>query len=885
MTEHPAAPSPPSPDREPHRLAAWWRTFRGWPSAARRAACGAAALVLLLVLGLAGGWVLYRKPLPQTDGEAPLAGLDARVQVVRDDHGIPQVYADSDADLMRAQGYVHAQERFYEMDVRRHVTAGRLSELFGADALETDKLVRTMGWREVAEREVALVEPETREALEQYAEGVNAYLRASDPSDIAVEYTLLRAGGLDHEPEEWTAVDSLAWLKAMAWDLRGNMQEEVDRVIAGLDHDPEVVEQLYPAYDPEARRPIVTQGAVVDGVYEQDATRNATRRPQRPAYPPGAVRRFEELGDALDRMPALLGRGDGIGSNSWVVDGDRSATGMPLLANDPHLGVSQPGIWMQMGLHCRTLDEDCTLDVSGFTFSGVPGVIIGHNADIAWGFTNLGPDVSDLYLEQVRGDEWKYDGSWRPLEKRTETIEVRDGDDFTFDVRSTDHGPLLSDVSQDFASVGANAPADASDPEATADRGNGYAVALQWTALEPTATADAILGLNRATDWASFREAAADFAVPAQNMVYADREGHIGYQAPGLVPIRKSGNDGRFPVPGWRPENDWTGDVVPFAALPSVLDPDEGFVVTANQAVAGPEYPYFLTADWDRGYRAERIRRLLEEHDGPLSVGDMARMQLDDHNALAPALVPHLLDVDLPRGYAGDGQRLLRGWGFHDRADSGAAAYFNVVWSNLLRLTFHDDLRERIRPDGGDRWFGVVEELLAEPTSPWWDDRTTDDVVETRDDVLRQAMLDARDEMTRRQARNPGEWTWGHLHRLDLHSSTLGESGIGLVEALLNRDGTEVGGGSSVVNATGWDADGGDYTVTSAPSMRMVVSLADLDDSRWVNLTGVSGHPASDHYDDQTELFAEGRTLAWPFSREAVAEAAADTLVLVPASE
>ena len=709
---------------------------------------------------------------------------------------------------------------------------------------------------------------------------MNAYLDQHDPSDIAVEYTLLGIGGLDYTPEPWTSVDSLAWLKAMAWDLRGNMEEEMDRVIAGIDHDQAEVDQLYPAYDDGAHRPIVTQGAVVDGVYEQDATRNATRKPQRPAYPAMAVDELERLSDTVAALPALIGKGDGIGSNSWVVDGEHSATGMPMLANDPHLGISQPGIWMQLGLHCRTIDEDCTLDVSGFTFSGVPGVIIGHNADIAWGFTNLGPDVSDLYLEQVRGSEWKYDGEWLPLEERTETIKVHGGEDFTFQVRSTDHGPLLSDVSSEISSVGANAPADPADPEATADRGNGYAVALQWTALQPSPTADAILALNRAGDWASFREAASRFDVPAQNMVYADREGHIGYQAPGRVPIRKSGNDGRLPAPGWQPENDWTGDFVPFTALPSVLDPDEGFVVTANQAVVGPDYPYDLTTDWDRGYRSQRIRDLIEA-EGDLSVREMSQIQLDEHNPLAPTLVPYLLDIELPRGYYRRGQLLLQEWDFQDSADSGAAAYFNVVWSNLLRLTFQDELRERIWPGGGDRWFGVVEGLLTAPAGPWWDDVTTDDVVETRDDILRQAMIEGRDEMTARQARNADEWSWGHLHRLNLRNSTLGDSGIGAIEWLVNRDGAEIGGGSSVVNATGWDATDG-YAVTSSPSMRMVVSMADLDESRWVNLTGVSGHPASDHYDDQTDLFVAGETLPWAFSREAVEEAADDTLVLVP---
>ncbi len=579
-------------------------------------------------------------------------------------------------------------------------------------------------------------------------------------------------------------------------------------------------------------------------------------------------------------MPQLLGRGSGIGSNSWVVDGEHSTTGAPILANDPHLGVSMPGIWVQMGLHCRVVTEDCPLDVAGFTFSGFPGVIIGHNADVAWGFTNLGPDVSDYYLERVVDEQWRYDGTLRPLTIRHETIEVRDGPDFDLTIRETDHGPLLSDVSKDLSTVGANAAI-----EGTMERDNGFAVALSWTGLLPTTTADAVLKIDTASNWTEFREAARDFAVPSQNLVYADTEGHIGYQTPGLIPIRGPGNDGTLPAEGWRPENDWTGRFVPFRALPSELDPEEGFIVTANQAPIGGDYPYYLGDSWDMGYRSQRIRERLEALIGradKVSVSDLAAVQNDDANPMAPVLVPFLLDVDtLGSAYYRDGQDLLRVWDYTQPADSAAAAYYNAVWSNLLRLTFHDEMRESIWPDGGDFWFAAMERLLAHPTDSWWDDRETEDVRESRDDILRQAMLDARDELTRRQGLDPAEWSWGRIHELNLKEQTLGSSGIGPLEWLFDRQGYPVGGGTSVVNATSWDAGAG-YQVTAAPSMRMVVSMADLDDSRWVNLTGVSGHPFSAHYADQTDLWVAGETLPWRFSADEVEAATEDTLRLVP---
>ncbi len=853
-----------------------WQAFKRAPRPVRWSAWAAVGLVLVLLVLAAAAVAVVRRPLPQTAGEVEVPGLSARVEVIRDDHGIPQVYADTDADLMFAQGFVHAQERFFEMDFRRHVTAGRLSEIFGEDTLETDTFIRTMGWRRVAEQEWALLEPATREALSSYADGVNAYLADRAPSEVAAEYSVLGLTGLDYTPEPWEPVDSLAWLKAMAWDLRGNMNAEVDRVLLSLDHSPDEVASLWPAYDATDHPPIVSGGGVVDGVFEQNATGNGTRNPRRVAYAPEVVEALERVQERAAAVPELVGKGRGVGSNSWVVDGEHSATGEPLLANDPHLGISQPGIWMQMGLHCRAMTADCTLDTSGFTFSGVPGVIIGHNADIAWGFTNLGPDVTDLFLEQTEGDDrYVRDGESEPMQVRTETITVRGADDVELRVRETIHGPLISDVSSDFATVGANAPTD--EP---GERGTGYAVALAWTALDPAPTADAILGLNRASDWDEFREAASAFSVPAQNMVYADREGHIGYQAPGRIPIRRAGNDGTMPVEGWVSANDWSGDYVPFDGLPSVLDPEEGFIVTANQAAIDDAYPYLLTEDWDYGYRSTRIREVLTE-EGELSVGEMARLQLDTANPMAETLVPYLLDVDnLPSPYYRNAQDLLRDWDFTQPADSAPAAYFNVVWRRLLELTFHDDLNERTWPTGGDRWFRVVTSMLSEPAGPWWDDVETDEV-ERRDEILRQAMIEARDELTRRQARDPRRWTWGHVHRMDLHHATLGESGVAPVERLFNRDGWEVGGGSSIVDATSWNAVEG-YEVTAAPSMRMVVSLADFDDSRWINLTGVSGHPASSHYSDQTELYVAGQTLPWAWTREAVEAAADDTLVLTP---
>jgi penicillin amidase len=585
---------------------------------------------------------------------------------------------------------------------------------------------------------------------------------------------------------------------------------------------------------------------------------------------------------ALERVPVALGTGDGLGSNAWVVDGDHSSTGAPVLANDPHLATSLPGIWYQTGLHCTPYGETCPYDVSGFTFAGFPGVVIGHNRDIAWGMTNLRADTSDLYLEGVRGERYRRGHRWVPFDRRQETIRVAGEGAHTFTVRSTVHGPVLSDVQQSYATVGANAPK-GGYRHARSGPATPYAVSLAWSALETTRTAEAVFSLNRATDWSSFRAALRDFAAPAQNVVYADREGHIGYQVTGRVPVRRPGDSGDYPAPGWLRRYDWTGRNVPYSRLPSQLDPAEGFIVSANQPPVGP-----AAADRIRGvvssngygYRSQRIRDRLQELGTP-TPDEMRELQLDDRNEIAPELVPHLVRVGAGGPYYSAGKRMLEHWDYSQPWDSAPAAYFNAVWRQLLLLTFGDELPASVPIDGGERWFEVVRSILDRPTSHWWDDVTTEGVVEDRDDVLREAMRTARDELTRLQSRRAARWTWGHQHTLTLENQTLGRADVPLVGRLLNRGTWHVGGGTGAVDATSWDVRAG-YAVTSAPSMRMAVSMANLDSSSWVNLTGTSGHPYSPHYIDQTDLWATGRTRAWAFSPGAVRRSTEETLVLRP---
>ncbi|MFF4779506.1 penicillin acylase family protein [Microtetraspora fusca] len=856
-------------------------------------------VVLVLALVLAGvvTWTV-RRSFPQVDGEIRLPGLAASVSVLRDRYGVPQIYADTSADLFKAQGYVHAQDRFWEMDFRRKTTAGRLSELFGSSTLDIDKVVRTLGWRRTSEKEIELLDPEARTALEDYAAGVNAWMEQNQGfAARSLEYGVLALTNRSYEPEPWTPADSLSWLKALAWDLRSNMGEEIERAIDASALPLERVEELFPGYPFDRHQPIVTRGAVRDGKFSQDADeKRATGAPAQPAAPlatrpvTGSATEQERASDSslsgapatealarvakvLDAVPNLLGTSGadraGIGSNSWVVSGAHTESGKPLLANDPHLGPRMPSIWYQAGLHCRTRGPACPYDVSGYTFSGVPGVIIGHNHKIAWGFTNLGPDVTDLYVERVQDDRYEVKGSWVPLQTRVEQIKVAGGKTVELAVRSTAHGPIISEVLGNAreAVPGAAAKLGKLDKD--------MAVALRWTALDPGRTGDSIFMLNRAENWEQFRAAAAQFEAPAQNLIYADLEGNIGYQAPGKIPVRSDG-DGMWPAAGWTGAQEWTG-YIPFEQLPYVYNPPEGFIVTANNAAIRPDYGPFLTSDWSYGYRSQRIvdRITRAVGAGKITADTMRDIQMDSRNGLAEVLVPHLL-----RSGGGD-TRLLKGWDFTQTRDSAPAAYYNAIWRHLLKRTFDDDLPESVRPGGGDRWFEVVAKLLDEPDSPWWDDTRTEGVTESRDDILAAAIKDAGADLRERLGDDPDAWRWGDLHTLELTNETFGTSGIGPVEWLFNRGPLHLAGGKDAVDATGWDSDMG-YEVVWVPSMRMVVDLADLDRSRWINLTGASGHAFHSNYDDQAELWADGRMTPWPFTEQGVRREAVDTLTLTP---
>lgn len=838
-------------------------------------------VVLALVLSVVGAYyfksylpgAVAPKSFPQTDGEIQLEGLRAPVQVYRDNMGIPHIYAASSHDLFFAQGYVHAQDRFWQMDTWRHIGSGTLSEMFGKGQVETDTFLRTLGWRRTAEQEYAEMGPESKEIIESYTAGVNAYLKDHDATALSLEYAILRLLSPDYTIEPWTPVNSLTWGKAMAWDLRGNMGEEIERAVLLKTLTPEQVAELFPAYPQD--HPVIVKEI----------------GPAPSASMPAPGTAFEIPDETLALLQhntwlldlALGPAGDGIGSNSWALSGERTATGMPLLANDPHLGIQMPSIWYQAHLECKPLTDECPYNVAGFTFAGVPGVIIGHNERIAWSFTNLGPDVMDLYIERVNPDDpdqYEVNGKWVNFETRTETIQVVGGKAVEVTVRSTRHGPVISGSYGPLQDENPNR-----DPKfvpfkerAGLEFPGQYVIALRWTALAPSTPFRAIWGFNQARDWEDFRAAARNFHVPAQNLLYADVDGNIGYQVPGDIPIRLHG-DGTLPVPGWTDEYEWSG-FIPFEDLPYTFNPPEGYIVAANNRAQPWDYPYPITHDWDYGFRAQRVVDMIENASGKINMAYVQSMQGDSFDPNAPVYVPMLTQLEELPDSETAARNLLKDWDYQSRSDSAAAGVFNAFWRHLLQNTFNDDMpEERYYPDGGSRWNEVMRHL--DENSAWWDDKTTAGVRETRDAIVRKSFEQGVAELVDLLGRDPAKWNWGEMHASNFRNGTLGESGVPPIESLFNRGPFPTGGGESIVNATGWSVRDG-YETNWLPSMRMIVDLGDLNNSLTVHTTGQSGHAFHPHYVDMAPLWADIQYYSMLWDEGEITAAAEGHLVLKP---
>ncbi len=835
------------------------------------------SVIFLSILAGLAGTAAVRASFPQTSGDIKLIGLDGPVSIFRDSMGIPNIYAGTQHDLFMAQGYTHAQDRFWQMDFWRHIGSARLSELLGKSQIETDTFLRTLGWRQIAEQEYTAATPEAKAVLDAYTDGVNAYLKDHSGASLSLEYAVLKLSNPGYVVEPWTPVHTLTWAKSMAWDLKGNMGEEIERSILLKSLTKEQVDELFPPYPKD--HPII-----VPEIGDLSNSSSAPVSSQTASFGntlPLQILNFTARN--LSVLDGLMGRSNtGIGSNSWVISGKLTESGKPLLANDPHLAIQMPSIWYQIGLHCQPKNSSCPYDVTGFSFPGVPGVVIGHNDRIAWGFTNVGPDVMDLFIERVNPEnpnQYEVNGKWVDMQTRTENIAVSDGSVVNIVVRSTRHGPIISDTYaplMDNVTPTAAAYKDKTGLQLPAN----YAIALRWTALEQSSLFEAIWGFDKAQNWQDFREAARFLAVPSQNLVYADVDGNIGYQTPGTIPIRKSG-DGRFPVPGWTDDYEWTG-YIPFDQLPYVYNPPTGYIVTANNQVNPPDYPYLISSVWDYGFRATRILDLIQKSPGKIDVAYIQKMQGDDTNLYAQEILPVLMGITLDDPKLLAARNLLAGWDFSETIDSRQAALFEQFWWFLLQNTFNDQIPQAFQPKGRDRWAEVVRNIIKQPDSLWWNDINTQNKIETRDDIFRKSLTDTVAEMNKSYGSDSSKWPrWGQVHTATFRNGSLGKSGIAPIEALFNRGPFETNGGAAIVNATGWYA-GVSFEVQTVPSMRMIVDLNDLNKSVTVHTTGQSGHAYSPHYIDMADMWRNIQYYPMWWSEDSIQKNKESELRLLP---
>lgn len=797
------------------------------------------AIVFAVASGAAAVW--YRSASqPQMDGRLQLQGLKAAVEIVRDAEAIPHIYARSAEDAYFALGFVHAQDRLWQLDMNRRIAAGRLAEVLGPKALGTDRFMRTLGVYRNAQAIVRHLAPEARAALDAYARGINAYL-AHRSGPLPIEFLLTGAP----QPEPWQAADSLAWQTMMAWDLSGNWTQELLRMRLSQRLTLSQINQFLAPYPGDA--PLKTMDYT--GLYRALA---------------GTAQQLNKVAQAAP--PSLV---QGKGSNNWVVSGSLSESGKPLLANDPHLNLSMPSVWYLAHLSAAGLN------VIGGTLPGIPSVVLGHNDRIAWGFTNTGPDVQDLYIERIDpGDPARYqtpDG-WAAFSVRKEIIKVKGEPDVEIEVRTTRHGPVISGA----LPLADKAPLDAKR----------YVIAFAWTALRADdLTFQAAYKLNRAGNWQEFLDAAQDFASPQQNIVYADIDGNIGFIAPARIPVRKPGNDlmGLAPAPGWDSRYDWDG-FVPFDALPRRFNPASQQVVTANEKIVGPDYRYFLTSEWDAPYRANRINKLLaarEKH----SVDSFALIQKDVVSLAAQELLP-VLRQTVPRSQrARLALAALSSWNGAMEADRIEPLLYSAWMRAASRRMFADELGDELMRDYWTQRNAHLPMVRAlknvEGQSVWCRDVTAEAAPQTCAELLSASLEEALADLERRYGADMSAWKWGDAHAAHAEHRPFGKV-PGLSELFDMRIPTP--GDSHTVNAGRYNLrdEAEPFASRHAASLRAIYDLADLENSRFIDSSGQSGNFLSPFYRNYAERWAETKYLPMKTSRETVERGKIGTLTLAP---
>ncbi|MGZ5097979.1 MAG: penicillin acylase family protein [Usitatibacter sp.] len=762
--------------------------------------------------------------LPAIDGEVALKGLGAPVEVLRDKEGVPHLFARSERDAWFAMGYVHAQDRLWQMEFQRRVAQGRLAEFLGERAYDTDRLMRTLGLAWMAQRIVAKLDAGTRENLDAYSAGVNAFL-AADPV-LPVEFQVFRM-----KPEPWKPADTLGWLLVMAWDLSSNWRLELTRLRFAAKLGRERAGEILPPYPGDA-----------------------------PWMLPDFKALYAEMEPAAGALLAATpAHEEAVGSNSWAVAGSRSETGKPLLANDPHLGLQAPGLWYLA--HVSTPAGN----VVGGTLPGVPFVVLGRNDEIAWSFTTTNGDTQDLFVERVAPDDsasYLTPKGRAKFEVREEIIRVG-SEERPIRIRSTRHGPVISDA---LKTAGDGAP-------------KGHVLALAWAALtEESTVARAGFALNRARNRAELDAAGRDFTAPQQNVVFADRAGHIGFSAPARIPVRRADNEamGRVPVPGWIAKYDWQG-FLPYEQMPAVSDPASGRIVTANHKITPPGYKPFISVDWFPPYRADRIEEMLAMQPKH-SLQSFARMQADSQSRLARELLPVALAAKPSTEGGRRAQALLQGWKGDMAVDLAAPLAFAAWYRELTRLVYADELGELFNESWEMRSAFMIGVMKGERGLERWCDDVRTAARETCPAQAARAFDLAARDLQERYGDAAG-WRWGAAHPAAGDHRPFGF--VPYVARLFSVAPETAGDAFSInVGAYFIHDKARPFANRHAPSLRAIYDLADLERSLFMQSTGQSGNVLSPWYSSFAERWAKVEYITIPTKRESIS--AAHKLVLKP---
>ncbi len=784
------------------------------------------SLGTLVLAGAAGAAALYllRRPVPRQARRIVLDGLQEGAEIIRDRWGVPHIYASNLRDLFFAVGYAQAQDRLWQMDFNRRLASGRLAEVLGEPALEIDRMTRRIGFRRAAELDARTALDEERVVLESFAAGVNAYI---ERCKLPLEFSILR-----YRPDPWKPADTLSFGRFLGWTLAGNWDSELVRSWTIERYGAKVMAEFEPVY-PEGAPLIVPPGTEASGVR------------------PDLSRDFEQV----EEIVGLIGQGL---SNNWAVDGQKSATGKPLLAGDPHLPLSIPGIWWELHI------DSPQLKAAGVGVPSMPGVFMGHNGRIAWAMTAAVCDGDDFFVERVNPDDsaqYQREGKWVDGEVIHEEIKVRGRKEHVVeDVLITKHGPVVSPAIQ----------------------GEPRTLALSTVATQPSRQVQAQVSLMAAQNWDGFREALRLWPFPSLNFAYADVDGNIGYQLAGLVPARGKGQ-GVVPQPGWDPEYDWTG-FLPFDELPHAYNPPTHWVASANNKIVDEDYPHFLSANWADSFRQARIIEMLEAKE-KLGVNDFKQMQADQTSIPARDLVPVMLQLEPKDAWAQRALTFIKTWDMRVTSDSAAACIYEAFFANLVRKATEEKLGNwadflmgrgihPIRRNG--MFFNVAHGWLMDKMKgqpDWFQGRTWMEVME-------EALVAAVTELREKLGDEVSAWQWGRLHKQQF-KHPLGE--VRGLDRVFNRGPVPVGGDANTVWQAAYTPYHGYDLNSFSASWRQIIDLADFNRSQAVLPSGESGHPGSRHYSDMLPLWKKVEYHPMPWDRAEVEAHAEGRTELTPA--